>query len=306
MNRKFRILIGYDGSEHSDAALEGLARAGLPDDAEAFVATVAEMWIRMPLSYGGVETSYVDDRVTGEAHSRETAQRAVGRLKERFPRWDVEFGTAVGSPSSILLVKADEWKPDLIVAGAQSRGPIARFFLGSAGQSVVNNALCSVRIVRRAGASSPMRLVVGVDGSEGAEAAVEEIAARKWPRDTEIIVASAMNYLIRSHLGDTDPAEVPKIMETEVFREESRKNADAVGRAVAMLEAAGFKVTPVIRNEDPAELLLAQAEEAGADCIFVGAKGMSRVERLLIGSVSSSVAARAECSVEVVRRNLPE
>ena len=48
-------------------------------------------------------------------------------------------------------------------------------------------------------------------------------------------------------------------------------------------------------------LLLEEAERWGADCIFVGARGLNRLERLLLGSVSTAVAARARCSVEVVR-----
>jgi nucleotide-binding universal stress UspA family protein len=47
-------------------------------------------------------------------------------------------------------------------------------------------------------------------------------------------------------------------------------------------------------------LLIAEAESWGADCIFVGARGMGRIGRFLLGSVSSAVAARAHCSVEVV------
>jgi nucleotide-binding universal stress UspA family protein len=48
-------------------------------------------------------------------------------------------------------------------------------------------------------------------------------------------------------------------------------------------------------------LLCSEAENLMADCIFVGARGMGRLERFLIGSVSLGVAARAHCSVEVVR-----
>ena len=44
-----------------------------------------------------------------------------------------------------------------------------------------------------------------------------------------------------------------------------------------------------------------EAEAWGATCVFVGAKGMRGVERLLMGSVSAAVAARAHCSVEVTR-----
>ena len=38
-----KILIGYDGSESADAALYDLQRAGLPDDAEALIVSVADV-----------------------------------------------------------------------------------------------------------------------------------------------------------------------------------------------------------------------------------------------------------------------
>lgn len=53
-------------------------------------------------------------------------------------------------------------------------------------------------------------------------------------------------------------------------------------------------------EEEPKRLLIAEAETWGADCIFVGSRGMGRIDRFLVGSVSSAVAARAHCSVEVV------
>ena len=53
--------------------------------------------------------------------------------------------------------------------------------------------------------------------------------------------------------------------------------------------------------EEPKRLLLSEAESHDADCIFVGARGLSRFERLLLGSVSTAVVTRAHCSVEVVR-----
>ncbi|HSK70966.1 MAG TPA: universal stress protein, partial [Pyrinomonadaceae bacterium] len=149
MAEHFKILIGYDGSEYAEAALDDLASAGLPDEADVFVATIAETLFPAPLSYGGVETGYVDKTLTGETQAREIAARGAEKLKRNFPGWTVEFDAAAGSASEILLTKADQWKPDLIVVGSQSRGAIGRFFFGSVAQSLVNNALCSVRVVRK-------------------------------------------------------------------------------------------------------------------------------------------------------------
>jgi hypothetical protein len=39
------LLIGYDGSEHADAAIDDLQRAGLPQDVEAIVLTVVDAFL---------------------------------------------------------------------------------------------------------------------------------------------------------------------------------------------------------------------------------------------------------------------
>ena len=40
-----KILIAYDGSGAAEAALDDLISAGLPDEAEVLVMSVAEVWL---------------------------------------------------------------------------------------------------------------------------------------------------------------------------------------------------------------------------------------------------------------------
>ena len=83
--------------------------------------------------------------------------------------------------------------------------------------------------------------------------------------------------------------------------DEKTRIAEAVEAAVSKLKGIGLATSSVVREEDPKGLLCAEAETRDADCIFVGTRGMGWIERTLIGSVSSAVAVRAHCSVEVVR-----
>jgi nucleotide-binding universal stress UspA family protein len=71
--------------------------------------------------------------------------------------------------------------------------------------------------------------------------------------------------------------------------------------AESALREAGLQVTSLIEEEDPKLLLIAEAERWKADSIFVGARGLNRIERFLLGSVSTAVVSRAHCSVEVAR-----
>ena len=77
----------------------------------------------------------------------------------------------------------------------------------------------------------------------------------------------------------------------------------AAQAAIARLENSGLTTELQIIPGHAKRVLTEAAESWTADCIFLGANSFgSRLERYLIGSTSAAVAARAHCSVEVVRQ----
>jgi nucleotide-binding universal stress UspA family protein len=76
---------------------------------------------------------------------------------------------------------------------------------------------------------------------------------------------------------------------------------DVFEASAGRLRAKGLDTTVVLKKGNPKHALVEEAESWGADSIFVGARGARGIDRLLMGSVSAAVAARAHCSVEVVR-----
>ena len=321
-----RIVIGYDGSESGDAALEDLRRAGLSPDSEAVVLSVADVSPAAmagfgPLADGGGlgapgELSGVSDPVAATTHAelthdaltraRADADGAAARLRGWFPRWTVRADARAGSPYSELVALAEEWSADLIVVGSHGRSGAGRLILGSVSQNVLSHATCSVRISRAAApartgaADAPVRLLVGIDGSPDAAAAVSAVRDRHWPPRSEARVVTTVDLKLvtalkaLSWIGGPKPA--PPAGDGPSW---ARHAADAVSED---LRDAGLTVAASVVEGDPKRVLPTEAESWGADCIFVGAKGHSRLERFLLGSVSASVAARAHCSVEVVRQ----
>jgi nucleotide-binding universal stress UspA family protein len=214
--------------------------------------------------------------------------------------WTVRAVASGDSPAWGLVKRADEWSPDLLVVGAHAGTSAGRVLvLGSVTQKVVAHASCTVRVgrPRAASAATGVRVVVGFDGSPGARAAVEVVAARKWPAGSEVVLVAAADQQSRLamlwSLGQ----------QCEPSEEEERAclTRSLAEEADRLREAGVANVTPVVREGEARAALLAEAEARRADCIFVGARGLSRVERFLLGSVSGGVAARAQCSVEVVR-----
>ena len=317
MNEKMKLLIGYDGSECAEAALDDLQRAGLPRSVEALIMSVTEVWLPPPppSSYEVVEQALEtpDDlkKVYGErSEALEAAQRlatqASERLLKNFPEWDVRVEATYGSPAWDLIMKADEWNPDLIVVGSHGRSALGRLVLGSVSQKVVTEARASVRVARgRVEVNgSPIRIMVGVDGSESADEAVQSVARRFWPAGTEARVVVVDDPLTPTLLGRIVPPVARWVEESN--QEEQQWVHNVLRKAAEVLRGAGLVVSTEEREGDPKKLLVRAAEEWHADSIFVGSTGFgNRFERFLLGSVSSAVVARAHCSVEVVRRKAP-
>lgn len=312
-----KILIGYDGSECADAALDDLAQAGLPAAVEVHVLSVAEMWLPPPppsafeiieeARQANSPAELQRDFAKTCAAAKEAlalAERARERIQSRFPDWKVSAGSSCGSAAWELVAKADEWKPDLLVVGSHGRTGFGRFVLGSVSQRVLTEALCSVRIARGRveEPSSPVRIIVGTDGSPASERALGVIAARKWPPQSAVKVIVVDDPLPPDFLGKLIPP-LEEVIEED--RQDARAWVKEISqRSAAILRGASVKVSCELREGDPKRELPKAAEEWGADCIFVGSAGFSnRFERFVLGSTSAAVAARAHCSVEVVRRS---
>ena len=312
-----KLLIAYDGSDCADAALDDLNQAGLPMEAEAHILSVAEVWLPPPppSSYEILEQARKAKSPSDLQHNyakackaakdaRALAERARDRLVTRFPDWKVTADSSCGSPAWELVAKADEWKPDLIVVGSHGRTALGRFVLGSVSQRVLTEARCSVRVSRGRieEPNSPARIIVGTDGSEASDEALRAVAARAWPPGSEVKVIMVDDPLAPEFVGKLIPP-LEKTLEED--RGEEQAWVERISRhSLELLRAANIKVRCGVRFGDPKRELCKAAEEWGADCIFVGSAGFSnRFERFVLGSVSAAVAARAHCSVEVVRKS---
>lgn len=306
-----KILIGYDGSEYADAALQDLQRAGLGADVEALVMTVADVFVPMPLDEEVENTvpMYIPPAIK-RAHERaehklaeatDIARRVSEQIRSIFPAWRVSAGAEADSPAWALIRKADSWKPDLIVIGARGHAVFGgRLILGSISQRVLYEARCSVRIARTSdNHDKPVRLLIAIDNSADSNAAVEAVCNRHWPSGTEVGLLAVVDTVMPLTSNPSEPSAMKWI---DVADESNwRQVREIFEPAAQRIRSAGLHAEVLIRRGNPADEILEEAQTWGADCIFVGARGMRGIDRLLLGSVSSAVSSRAHCSVEVVR-----
>lgn len=308
-----KLLIGYDGSQCADSAIADLRRAGLPEDVEVEVVAVAEVWLPPP-----------DPAETGNSSSRERARveaiiqpmyakakramqeaenialRGRSRVSSLFPKWKVSQVVSYGSPAWEIVFTADKWQPDLVVVGSHGYSALGRFVLGSVSQVVLTEAPCSVRIARGRveEPDTPVRIVVGLDGSTGSDAVVRDVGSRSWPTNSQVKIVvvddpGGVNFAGEQLCSSEDEAEADHAWAETIL----------ANNAKILSHLCDIEVTTELIEGNPKTELLRAAEEWNADCIFVGSSGSSNVtDRFILGSVSAAVASRAHCSVEVVRK----
>jgi nucleotide-binding universal stress UspA family protein len=336
-NKPMKLLVAYDGSPGADAALEDLQHAGLPSQAQVEVLVISVADVLVPPSEGLATTPIpqsatsayspsVAGVIAASQQARDRAMQAVDemqtvatkgseRLNALFPNWVVRGEAYADSPAWGVLKKEEEWQPDLTLVGADSGATLEKMFFGNVAQKIVTQVKGSVRVGRTSNqdGSTPVRLLVGVDGSPDAQGALDVLCTRSFPQGSEVRVVTVLDARMNKGSAMLLPALARWAGEGDRSGENKSEDGefawvtDMTEAAVAQLRAAGLEASATVQKGDSKRVLLHEAEHWKADCIFIGAKGLlgssglQNLERFFLGSTATVVASRAPCSVEITR-----
>jgi nucleotide-binding universal stress UspA family protein len=136
-------------------------------------------------------------------------------------------------------------------------------------------------------------IVVGTDGSHGAELAVQKVIdlTRGSGATVHLVCAFASAGMLE-RLGMTARQESVNLRGVAV---------DVLARDQRRFEEAGFTVQTYAREGDPADTILDVAVQTNAGLIAVGARGHTGLRRFMLGSVSSKLAHHTPTSLLIVR-----
>jgi nucleotide-binding universal stress UspA family protein len=136
-------------------------------------------------------------------------------------------------------------------------------------------------------------VVVGIDGSEGSARALRFALDEARAHGASLRAVSAWHLPVGFLEGGwaTDPVSLGD------FEQLARSTLErTLGEAGAA--ASGVEVVPVVREGQPAQVLLDEAAEA--DLLVLGSRGLGGFRGMLLGSVSRQCAQHAPCPVVIV------
>jgi nucleotide-binding universal stress UspA family protein len=140
-------------------------------------------------------------------------------------------------------------------------------------------------------------IIVGTDGSETAERAVQHAGQLAVDHKARLVVVTAYEPHHDQLVNESEgvPDDIRWALTDRVQAEEKALH----GRGIARELGVDGVVAQAIAGSPP-DVLLEAAQDFDADVIVVGSKGLTGAARFVLGSVASSVAHHAPCDVCIV------
>jgi len=290
--REAVIVVGIDGTRNAGEALrwalsEARLRHGRVRVLHAWtISAAASIPHLLP---GSLERAKDELRASAEL----IVQDELERVGDDAVGADIEQIVVDGQPAEALLDAAVD--ADLLVVGSRGHGALASTLLGSVSQQCLHHAPCPIAVVHAAHHGDRRRVVVGVDGSAGAQLALEWAAEEARLRGTSIYAVCA--YAVPSHVAAAGPAGAGALAQlrdglersAELALEQAERSVGTV--SVTTRAVLGSAVDSLLEAASDAELLV------------VGSRGRGGFSGLILGSVSQHCASRAPGVVVVVPRS---
>jgi nucleotide-binding universal stress UspA family protein len=297
-----KVVLAVDQLRDAIAAARFLEVVRLPRGATVSIVHVVEIphpAIRFP----GQQLMLADWRNKAMADARRLIDRLVPPLRAQGLR--VRPLVQEGLPGPQLLNMVERTRVDLTVLGTHGSSGLMRFLLGSVSELLLSEAPASVLIVRGRPRRQDrgVRVVLAMDFSKEAKGAAGFFSTLRIPRSSSIMllhVEERVNRMLDqiSGVGRNDMSQTVE----QAMQDHKRRTLLMLERMGRRFAQRGIIVDHIFANGAPAEEILRAAERHRADLIVMGSKGLTGLDRIVLGSVSRKVARHAPCSVLVVRR----
>ncbi|MDR8412540.1 universal stress protein [Nonomuraea sp. 3-1Str] len=270
-----RIVVGVDGSAPSTAAVEWAAVDARRRGLALRVVHVCEQW-----GPPAGSTEYCSAML----------ETAADRARALAPDADVSSGMLSGGVIDALV--GESILAESMVLGSRGLGGFAGMVLGSVSMAVAGHAACPVVVVRRTAVVQHGQVVVGYDGSEHSQAAMEYAVEQARARNAQLHVLYAWQMPVYSPYATGYGGLIQ-----DAYQQEVRMAAE---RVVPWREKnPDIRIVDDQVCEHPVSALMKAA--LTADLVVIGSRGLGGFVSAVLGSVSHGVLHHVACPVAVVR-----
>jgi len=306
-----KVLLALEQTRISEGAIQILSKLTLPAGSDLFLLHVNPM----PQQLSGLakkRTPKLSQQVQAvQKNVLDQARQFLGKVEKRLSSQDVSVYPIIksGFPGEEILKTIQAKGIDLVVLGTRGFSKITGFLLGSVSQWVLQEAPCSVLVVRKTARGKKigqgMNLLLATDGSPDSRAAVDFVKTVGLPASSQLTILHVVKkhaYETRQTLiADSKHENELAALAEELLEIRGREGAKLLEQTRKALFSPDLTIQERLVYGNPAAEILKAARYIGADLIVVGSRGTTGIKRIFLGSVSNKVSHSAGCSVAVIR-----
>jgi nucleotide-binding universal stress UspA family protein len=282
------ILAFTDLSDHGAVAVRRAAQLAAQHDAELRLVHVVTPGTLTPLS-AWLESDDARARMAD-------AGSALAVLAARATaRHSIRVDTRVLAGTLLDEILREAAAADLVVLGARGAGLLRRAVLGTTAHRLLTKCDRPMLVVRQEAAASYRRILVPVDLNDNADTTLQAVLALAPSAEVHVLHAYELMHEGKLRMAGVGESRIRK------FRQAARATVQA--RLLAMLarhERGTQRFHPHLRRGHAVRLIRASAARIDADLIVMSKRSRSKVEDILLGSVTERVVADLQNDVLVV------
>lgn len=221
-------------------------------------------------------------------------EEATDRLKKLFEATasSVEIIIKTGHTHKIIDGVIRQYDADLVVIGSGTPDNIYEKVFGSTADRVVRSSRCPILVAKGHSTEAWRQVVVAVDLSEAAKAAVEATARIAPTATTNLIhiVEIPMNFEQAMLKAGTSAKEIKRYRDAK---------AQFARKELLAVFSSDHDVPIRITHGSASRVLVQLATRGEVDLIALGAQGKNAMSRLMLGSITHKILKQASCDVLV-------
>jgi nucleotide-binding universal stress UspA family protein len=212
-----------------------------------------------------------------------------------------------GSPVDQILYASEELEADLVIVGRRGLGGVKRLLMGSVSEGVVHHARCPVLVLRNAeGVWPPSHVIMADDSSEDAGKAARLAASIGGLFGASGSLVQVYPRLLETSRKNDSPESRLVDQALRQAEEDLRDRAGELEKPLGSRPEVRLVVDEGADGIDGIALtILDEAKKVGAPTLIsVGSRGLGRIRRARVGSVSTKVVRAADGPVLVCPREV--
>ena len=298
------IVVALDGSRLAEQTLPLAAELARRTGARLHLVTAHQAVTSLP---GDAFDASYDPAWLAATEAGQKAYLAT--IAEGLAKSGIQVASEVpaGPAAQALLDHVDREGAALLVMSTHGRGGLNRLWLGSTLDRVMRKAVVPLLVVRsseeeRTGVPALRKIVIPLDGSTLAEAAIEPAVflGAAFGAEYEIVRVVPPVVMIGSPYMAHAVHTATDLLEAD--RAAAERYLDAVKERVELEHGVTVRTRVVAGPGEPvADAILAAAREAGADLIAVATHGRGGLPRVALGSIADKLIRAATLPLLIVR-----